>query len=55
MAIVKQDELIGWDDGNKIICVDCGDPCDAKPLTENDFEDTDIVTCDNCNTRIQQL
>ena len=53
MGIVKSEDVIAWEDGNKIICEECGDPGEAKPMTEDDFEDTDIVICDKCGGRIQ--
>ncbi len=52
MGIVKEEDLIGWRDGNKITCTDCGDPGNAKPLTKDDFEDGDIVICDECDEEI---
>lgn len=53
MGVIKLDDVIAWADGNKIICVECGDPGEAKPPTKEYFEDTDIVTCDECGQRIQ--
>jgi hypothetical protein len=59
MGITKQEDIIGWQirsgsDESKIICAGCGDPGeDAIPLTKDDFDDTDIVTCDKCGERIQ--
>jgi hypothetical protein len=53
MGIIKEEDVIGWRDGNKIICAGCGDPGEGEPLTKNDFEETDIVTCDDCGERIQ--
>ena len=52
MGIIKSEDLAAWEDGNRIICVSCGDPGEAKPLTENDFDEDNIVTCDQCNERI---
>ena len=53
MGIVKEEDLIGWDDNGKILCIDCGDPSEAMPLTKDNFEETDIVICDDCGQRIQ--
>ena len=53
MGIIKVDDIIAWADDNKIICAGCGDPGEAKPLTQDDFDDTYIVTCDECGERIQ--
>jgi hypothetical protein len=47
MGVVKQDDVIAWRDGNTI-CAGCGDPGEAKPMTQADFEETDVVTCDDC-------
>ena len=54
MGIIKLEDIIAWAwaDGNKIICAGCGDPGEAKPLTKDDFEDGDIVICDQCGERI---
>ncbi len=48
MRIVKEKDVIAWRDGNRVICTSCGDSGDAIPLTEDDFADDDIVTCDSC-------
>jgi hypothetical protein len=53
MGIVKQDDVIAWQDRNRIICPGCGDPGEAKPLTKDDFKEGDAVTCDECDERIQ--
>ena len=53
MGIIKEDDLIAWRDRHTIICPDCGDSGEAEPLTQDNFEDTDIVACDNCGQRIQ--
>jgi hypothetical protein len=53
MGIVKEEDLIAWRDSHTIICPDCGDPGEAEPLTQDDFEETNIVSCDNCGQRIQ--
>ena len=50
MGIVKREELIAWADGWKIFCADCSDS--GEPLTEEDFEEDDIVICDFCKERI---
>jgi DNA-directed RNA polymerase subunit RPC12/RpoP len=52
VGIVKQEDLIAWEDRNKIICAGCGDPGEAKPLTKDDFNEDDIVTCDDCGERV---
>ena len=52
MGIIKERDVIAWQDGRKIICTDCGDLGEAKPLTKEDFDEGDIVTCDECNERI---
>ena len=54
MGITKKEDVIAWEtDKGEIICTACGDPGEAKPLTKGDFEETDIVTCDDCDGRIQ--
>lgn len=52
MGIVNQEDVVAWKDGNKIICGDCGDPGEAKPLMKDDFEEDAVVTCDDCGERI---
>ena len=52
MGVVKSEDLIAWEDGSRIICAGCGDPGEAKPLTENDFDEGDVVICDGCKERI---
>ena len=52
MGITKMKDVIAWQDGRKFICPDCGDPGEAKPLTNEDFDEGDIVTCDQCHERI---
>ena len=52
MGVIKSDDVFAWADGNKIFCAGCGDPGEAKPMTEDDFEDDVVVTCDVCGERI---
>ena len=52
MGITKIEDVIAWQDRNRILCTDCGDPGEAKPLTKADFDEGDIVTCDECDERI---
>jgi len=52
MGIVKQEDLIAWQDGIRIICLEYGDPGGAMPLTKHDFDEGDIVICDETNERI---
>jgi len=59
MGVIKREDIIGWKDVNgEMICLECGDQ-DCKPLTKDDFEDDDYVTCDQvsaigiCGKRIQ--
>jgi DNA-directed RNA polymerase subunit RPC12/RpoP len=52
MGIVKSEDVIGWDEDGKIICSDCGESGEGKPLTEDDFKEDDVVTCDHCGRRI---
>ena len=53
MAIYKEEEIIGWYDGQRIYCTyNCGDPGDAMPLLKEDFNEGDAVVCDNCGERI---
>ena len=52
MGVVRSEELFAWKDGNRIFCDACGDPGEANPLTENDFEEGDVVICDGCKERI---
>ena len=49
MGVIKEEDIIAWQDGNRIICADCGDPGEAIPLREDDFDDGDVVLCDSCN------
>ena len=51
-ADAKQEDVIAWEDGSKILCLECGDLGEAKPLTRDDFDETDIVICDDCGGRI---
>ena len=43
MGIVKEEDVIAWNDGNRIFCADCGDPGGAYPITSDDFDEDDIV------------
>ena len=65
MGIVNKEDVIGWQETTgdmNILCLDCAgeDPDENhRPLTERDFEDNVIVTCDNykgpagvCDNRI---
>jgi DNA-directed RNA polymerase subunit RPC12/RpoP len=52
MAVIKSEDVIAWEDGNKIICTECGDPGEAIPLTREDFQEDDLVVCDQCRERI---
>ena len=52
MGIMKDQDIIAWRDGDKIICAECGDPGEAIPLSENDFANDENVTCDECPKRI---
>ena len=52
MAIIKKEDVVAWEDGSQIICADCGDPGEAKPLTKSGFEEDYIVICDSCGARI---
>ena len=49
MGIIKEENIIAWEDGGKIICAGCGDPPEGKPLTKDDFKEGDIVICDDPN------
>ena len=53
MGIIEIEDLRAWNDNGKIYCVNCGDPGEAEALTEEDFNDDDIVICDECKGRIQ--
>ena len=48
----KEEGVIAWRDGKKIICASCGDPGGAEPLTSDDFDDGDTVKCGSCNKRV---
>jgi hypothetical protein len=53
MGILKQDDIIGWEHGSNILCSGCYDGTDEdKPLTNDDFNEDDIVICDDCGIRI---
>jgi len=52
MGIVKSGDVIAWEDNYRVVCLNCGDPEEAKPLTAADFEKGDIVFCINCGKRI---
>jgi len=52
MGIVKQEDLIARQDGNKVIRVDCGDPDETKAVIRGNFDEGGIVTCGQCNERI---
>lgn len=52
MGITKIEDVVAWQDGNRIICRVCCDPAEALPLTKTNFEESDIVTCDECLERI---
>ncbi len=54
MAVIKKEDLIGFrNEKGSDICLDCGDWGQAQPLTKDDFDETDIVKCDECGERIQ--
>jgi hypothetical protein len=52
MAIINGEDVIAWVEDQKIFCTCCGDSGGDKPLTEENFVDTDIVICDSCGERI---
>jgi len=52
MGIIKAEDLIAWQDGSRIVCPECDDPPEGKPLTKDDFTEDDIVICDECGGRI---
>jgi DNA-directed RNA polymerase subunit RPC12/RpoP len=52
MGLVKKEDLIGWEESGKYSCLGCGDSGEGKPLTKENFEEGDIVTCDQCGERI---
>jgi DNA-directed RNA polymerase subunit RPC12/RpoP len=52
MGVVNREDLLAWQDTNRIICTNCGDSGEAEPLTKNDFDEGDIVACDECSERI---
>ena len=53
MGLVKNEDLIGWEEfGKKFYCRECGDPGEGGPLTKEDFEEGDVIMCDECDTRI---
>ena len=52
MGLVKEKEIIGWMESRKYYCLDCGDPGEGQPLTKEDFEEGDVVTCDECGERV---
>jgi hypothetical protein len=54
MGIVKAEDVIAWEDQNGgILCFEHGNPDEDAPLTDSDFDEEDIVTCDQCGKRIQ--
>ena len=66
MGIVNKEDVIGWQEttGHRLVlCLKCAgeNPGENyRPLTEYDFEDDEIVSCDNfishnvvCGNRIQ--
>ncbi|MFC1880663.1 hypothetical protein ACFL2S_04070 [Thermodesulfobacteriota bacterium] len=52
MGIIKWEDIIAWEDGEKILCNDCGEFYEDRPMSENDFEMGDVVICDSCGERI---
>ena len=56
MGIVKNDDIICWNEtlSSKILCNGCVDADgDVTPLTKDDIDDSDFISCDNCQERIQ--
>lgn len=52
MGIIKGEDIIAWEDGEKFFCSDCCDFYEDKPMSEKDFEWGDVVICDSCGERI---
>lgn len=54
MGVIKGSDIIGWEDsGHRILCDKCCNADEDKPLTAEDFDEEDVVTCDECGGRIQ--
>jgi len=51
MGIVKQEDLIAWQDGKKDIRANRGNPDEIKPLTRGNLNEGGIVTCGQCRER----
>ena len=51
MGIVKQEDLIAWQDGKKDIRADCGDPDENKAVIRGNSDEGGIVTCGQCRER----
>ncbi len=48
MGLIKLEDVVAWiDSEGKIYCTKCGDDINHDPLTQDDFEETDVVICDN--------
>jgi hypothetical protein len=52
MPITKKKDFICWLASGKIYCASCGDSEGGKPMTKEDFEEGDIVICDECGLRL---
>ena len=47
MGIVKMEDVVAWNRDGAILCPDHGDKDgDDIPMTERDFANDDVVTCD---------
>lgn len=52
MGIVKMEDVLAWDHEGAIYYLDFEDQGgEATPLTENDFSNQDVVTCDGCHNK----
>ena len=53
MGVIRKEDIIAWQDGQKIICANCGEPTpEAEPLTKDHLEEDVILFCDGCGDRV---
>ena len=48
---VDPEKVLAWRDVYRVFCPDCGDPDQDEPLTRDDFDEGDLVVCDQCGKK----
>jgi NAD-dependent SIR2 family protein deacetylase len=55
VGVIKEEDVMAWGDGERVLCVECGNPAKHKPLTRYDFAAKNFVKCDECGEWIKRI